>query len=137
MQFFATYVAVAAIAAGPVLAQDDSLLLACSETAIGSNECNAEELAAYLGKMTGGDILDFRESRMESFAILTALRLSASAIFFKLDDDGCTAEEERSQAAEIWQTWVQLPPDATPSAAEKFAVLNGLMNNIYEMEIEC
>lgn len=138
MRIFASYIAAALIAAaGASQAQDVDILLACSKSPIGAVPCDAEALADHLGLMSGGDVLDFRESRMESFAILTSLRLAASAIFFNLEDDGCVAEEERSQAVQIWELWVQLPPDATPAAVEKYAVLNGLMRNVYDMEIEC
>lgn len=137
MRGFASYLAIALIAASASQAKDADIILACSKEPIGSGACVAEVLAEHLGLMSGGDVLDFRESRMESFAILTSMRLAASAIFFNLEDDGCVAEEERSQAVEIWELWVQLTPDATPSAVEKYAVLNGVMRNVYDMKIEC
>ncbi|MHA3914726.1 hypothetical protein [Halovulum sp. GXIMD14793] len=121
----------------PSYAQTDDIVAACAAEPIGVGACDAEALAEKLGLMTAGDMIPFRDSRMESFAILTSLRLTSSAIFFNLEGDGCVAEEERIQAAEIWQLWVQLPQDALPEAAERFSQLNALMNNVFEMELVC
>lgn len=118
-------------------AQEMSVFEACKAAPIGSEACDAEDLAESLGLLTAGQMRIFGDAGMESFAMLTALRYGASAIAFEQDGDGCFAEEERTAAVEIWSLWVELP-DAAPDAIKaRFEVFDGVMDGIVNMEVGC
>ncbi len=137
----------AALATTPVLAQefvaegervlDEALIAACATAKIGAPECEMTALAESLGLLTAGDVRVFGDIGMESFAMLTALRYAASAMFFLSEGDGCYAEEERAAAIEIWSLWVSLPNDAPKIIAEKFALYEGIMDKVVALELSC
>ncbi|MHA3980278.1 hypothetical protein ACW9UR_21625 [Halovulum sp. GXIMD14794] len=125
------------VAAPAVAAQDFGVIEACATAPLGSEDCNADALAGELGLLGAGDVRMFRPHGMESFAILTALRYGASALYFASEGEGCTAEEERAAAVEIWSLWVDLPANVPQAVADRFAVYDGVMNNIIQMEVGC
>lgn len=116
---------------------DMDVIKGCSTAPIGSEGCDADKLAESLGFLGWNDMREFGYLGMESFAMLTALRYGASAIAFNAYDDPCAAEEERYAAVEIWDLWVKLPEDAPQNMKDRFAVFEGVIENIREMETEC
>ena len=136
MKLAAAYLS-AMLMTGPAVAQDSDILAACAAAAIGSPECDAEALSEALGVLSAGDVRVFASYGMESFAMLTALRYASSAIYFASEGEGCVAEEERTAAIEIWSIGVRLPDDAPEVVAERFAVFDGIMDNIVQMEVAC
>jgi len=129
--------AAAPVAAPVAAAQDLEVLKACAVSTVGAPDCDADALSESLGLLGAGDVQMFRPFGMESFAILTALRYGASALFFASEGEGCTAEEERAAAVEIWSLWVDLPDDVPRAVADRFAVYDGVMDNIIQMEVGC
>ena len=126
-----------ALMTSPALAQDMDLIAGCADTGLDTPGCDAEDLAENLGLMGINEVRVFKDIGMESFAMLTAMRYAASAIFFQAEGEGCIAEEERAAAIEIWSLWVALPEDAPRAIAEKYEILDGVMTNIVQMEMEC
>ncbi|MSU88927.1 hypothetical protein GE300_04725 [Rhodobacteraceae bacterium 2CG4] len=129
--------AAAPVAASVAAAQDLAVIGACSGVPLDAGACDADALAAELGLLGPADVQMFRPYGMESFAILTALHYGASALYFAAEGEGCTAEEERAAAVEIWSLWVDLPAGVPQAVAERFAVYDGVMDNIIQMEVGC
>lgn len=121
----------------PAAAQTMDVLQACATAPIGSETCDAEDLAENLGLLTAGQMRIFGDAGMESFAMLTALRYAASAIFSQAESEGCYAEEERTAAIDIWSLWVSLPPDAPVAIQKQFAIYSGVMDGVINMEVGC
>ena len=132
----AAYLALALMTA-PAMAQDYGVIEACSKAAIGSEACDRDDLADSLGLLGINDVRVFKSVGMESFAMLTAMRHGAAAMFFLSEDEGCIADEERTAAVEIWSLWVQLPDDAPGAIKDKYALFDGVMNGIIDMEVGC
>ncbi|MEM8871432.1 MAG: hypothetical protein AAGB10_22130 [Pseudomonadota bacterium] len=130
------YVA-AALMATPAPAADLEVFKACSVAPIGSETCDPDALAEGLGLLSAGDMRVFRDAGMESFAMLTALRYAASAIYFEAEGDGCYAEEERTAAVEIWSIWVQVPEGVPAAIKERYDVYAGVMDAVVNMEVGC
>ncbi len=122
----------------PGLAQQPlELFERCATAQIGSPECDATELAEALGELSARDMRIFGDAGMESFAMLTALRYGASAIYFAAEGDGCIAEEERTAAIDIWSIWVR-PSDELPQAVRaRYEIYSGVMDAIIDMEVGC
>ena len=116
---------------------DMAIIQTCSTAPIGSALCDREKLSESLGLLAGSEVRDFGFAGMESFAMLTALRYSASAIAFLDYDDPCAAEENRYAAVDIWDLWVKLPEDAPDTVKERYEMYNGIIENIRNMEIDC
>ncbi len=123
--------------AGPVEAQDMSVFKGCQATPIGAEGCDGAALAESLGLLTAGQMRIFGDAGMESFAMLTALRYAASAIFSQAEGEGCYAEEERTAAIDIWSLWVSLPQDAPVVIQKQFAIYSGVMDGVINMEVGC
>ncbi|MEM9428492.1 MAG: hypothetical protein AAGA32_03240 [Pseudomonadota bacterium] len=127
--------------ASPTSAQervlDMELVEQCATVEIGAAECPALDLAESLGLLSGTEMRPFGNAGMESFAMLTALRYAASALFFREEGDGCVAEEERTAAIEIWSLWVRLPDDAPGPIASRFGTYDGIMSQIVELDLAC
>ncbi|MEM8788316.1 MAG: hypothetical protein AAGE76_08635 [Pseudomonadota bacterium] len=132
----AAYLATALLAA-PAAAQDMDMIETCGSGGLDAGGCDKEAFAEALGLLSAGQMRIFRDAGMESFAMLTALRYGASAVFFAMEDEGCYAEEERTAAVEIWSIWVSLPDDAPGAIARKFALYDGAMDAIVNMEVGC
>lgn len=136
----AAYLLTATLAAAPAAAQsadEPDVLAACAVLPVGDKGCDDEALSTALGRLGADDVKVFASYGMESFAILTALRYGASALFFADEGEGCVAEEERAAAIDIWSIWVKLPPDVPKVVADRFAIYDGIMNRIVAMEVGC
>ncbi len=136
MRHLGAYLA-SALLAGPAAAQDMAVFEACAQAPIGSKTCDAEDLAESLGLLTAGQMRIFGDAGMESFAMLTALRYAASALFSQAEGEGCYAEEERTAAIDIWSLWVRLPEAAPQVIKDRFAVYEGVMDGVIDMEVGC
>ena len=136
--------AAAVLAGGVAAAQvpadggaDMALIAACAEAPIGGPDCDRGALAESLGLLQAGDVAPFRALGMESFAMLTALRYGASALWYADTGEGCYAEEERSAAISIWREWVALPADAPAETKDMFAMYDRLIRAVATMEMPC
>lgn len=136
MQVSAAYLS-ALLSVGPAVAQDMDVLRSCAAAPVGAPGCDGKAMSENLGLLSAGDVKVFASYGMESFAMLTALRYAASAVFFRDLGEGCVAEEERTAAIEIWSIWVRLPEDVPDVVAERFTVYDGIMDNIVRMEVAC
>ncbi|MEO0386778.1 MAG: hypothetical protein AAF281_04495 [Pseudomonadota bacterium] len=116
---------------------DGTVIEVCAKADIGGPACDPAALAESLGLLSAGQVRPFAELGMESFAMLTALRYAASALFFLSEGEGCFAEEERTAAIDIWSIWVRLPGDAPGALAEEFAVYDGIMDKVVGLEMAC
>ena len=109
----------------------------CASAPVGSAECDSTELADALGQLSAADMRIFGDAGMESFAMLTALRYGASAIYFAAEGDGCIAEEERTAAIDIWSIWVRPPETLPDSVRNRYQIYAGVMDAIIDMEVGC
>jgi len=109
----------------------------CATAPIGSADCDNTELSEALGLLSARDMRIFGDAGMESFAMLTALRYAASAIYFASEGDGCIAEEERTAAIDIWSIWVRPPDDLPQAVRARYEVYSGVMDAIIDMEVGC
>ena len=125
------------LAAAPVAAQDMAAIEGCAKAGFGDAACDTDMLAEELGLLGINEVREFRSYGMESFAMLTALRYAASAIYFAAEGEGCVAEEERTAAVEIWSLWVQKPDDLPDAVAAKFETFDTVMNHVVQMEVGC
>ncbi|WP_157966393.1 hypothetical protein [Oceanibium sediminis] len=132
----AAYVA-AMLLAAPAGAQDLDVIGGCAAAPIGAPTCDGEALAENLGLLGAGDVKVFSSYGVESFALLTALRHGASAIFLAAEGEGCFAEEERTAALEIWSIWVSPPREAPRLVSERYAMFEDVMDNIVALEVTC
>ncbi len=134
---------VAVLAAAPVLAQDvqtevDPTVFAdCLDGGIGGVACPNAKLARNLGLLAAEDMFVFSDKGGEGFAMLTALRYAASALFFIDEGEPCIAEEERTAAVDIWYTWVKKPDDLLVAQAADFDVYAALMDGVAKLEVVC
>ena len=126
-----------ALMATPAMATDWEVFKACGLAPSGSPTCEPEALADGLGLLSSGDMRAFGDVGMESFAMLTALRYAAAAIYFASEDEGCYAEEERTAAVEIWSIWVDLPEEAPEAIKARYEIYAGVMEAVVDMEVGC
>ena len=126
-----------ALAAAPAAAQDMEVIRFCGLGGFDNALCDTEVLAGELGLLSAGSVRVFHDLGMESFAMLTALRYAASAIYFNAEDEACVAEEERTAALEIWSIWVQKPERMPAEASALYDIYDGIMNGVADMEVSC
>ncbi len=134
------YVILGALAAPPAgWAQqpEPELFKRCATAPLGSAECDSTELAEALGQLSARDMRIFGDAGMESFAMLTALRYGASAIYFAAEGDGCIAEEERAAAIDIWSVWVRPPEGLSQTVRAQYETYAGVIDAIIDMEVGC